>query len=68
MLFRIAVLHYFVSFDKNFPVKVYVFRKAAPAALQKMHTFTGDILIILGMVRRTANLKNTSDEAASVRE
>ena len=36
VLFRIAVLHYFDSFDdKKVPVKVYNFCKAAPAALQK---------------------------------
>ena len=41
---------------------MYIFSKAASAALQKMHTFTGDIWIIWGMIRRTANLKNTSGE------
>ena len=55
----VAVLHYF---DKKLPVKVYIFRKAAFSALQKMHTFTGDIRIIWGMIRRTANLKNMSGE------
>ena len=46
MLFPIAILHYFDSFDKKLSVKVYIFRKAASAALQKMHTSTVDILII----------------------
>ena len=55
MLFRVAVFHYFYSFDKKLPVKVYIFRKAAAAALQKMSTFTGDILIIWGMKMSAAN-------------
>ena len=42
VLFRIAVLHYFESFDKKLHVEVYIFRKAAPAALQKMHTFMSE--------------------------
>ena len=41
-------------------MKVYIFRKAALAALRKIHTFMVDILIIKGMIRRTVNLKNTS--------
>ena len=60
VLIWIAVLHYFNSFDKKLPVKAYIFHKAASVALQKMHTFVVDILIIRGMIRRTANLKNTS--------
>ena len=63
MLFQIAVLHYFNSFDKKLPVTVYIFCKAtASAALQKLHTFTGDIWIIWGMIRRTANLRNIYGE------
>ena len=60
VLFWIAVLHVFDSFDEKSRVMVYIFRKAALAALQKIHTLTGDIWIIWGMIKRTANLKKTS--------
>ena len=38
--------NYFDCFEEKLPMKVYIFRKAASAALQKMHTFAVDILII----------------------
>ena len=66
MLFQIAVLHYFEGFDKRLPVKVYIFRKAAEAALLIMHTSTGDIWVIWGMILRIAHLKNTSGGATFV--
>ena len=46
MLIEITVFNYFYSFDKNFPVEVYIFRKAAPAVLQNVYTFTVDIFIV----------------------
>ena len=44
MLFQIAVLYYFDSFDKKLPVKVSTFCKAATSNLQNIHTYTVDIM------------------------
>ena len=44
------------------PVYVCIFRKAASAALWKMHIFTGDIWIISVIIRRTAILRKISGE------
>ena len=54
MLFRMAVLLYVDSIDKKLPVKVFIFCKAASAALQKKHTFTVYILIISGMIKENS--------------
>ena len=62
-----SVLHYFDNLDRKSTVKWYIFSKAAQAALLKMYSFTDGILIIWDR-ENTANLKNTSWEAASKRK
>ena len=50
---------FIISAVMKLPVKVYSINKATPI-FQKKHTFTGDIWIIWGMIRRADNLKNTT--------